>query len=87
MRELNLLLITILGLLVLAVGNAFCAGVIYVKWDSPTNGPGTNWNNAYHSIQAGINAASWEDVGLLAEHTMNTLSSNLRLGVWRILLQ
>lgn len=49
-------------LLLIAPLSARAAGIIYVKWDSPSNGPGTSWSNAYHTIQAGINAATWEDV-------------------------
>ena len=31
--------------------------IIYVKWDSPTNGSGDDWDHAFHSVQAGLNAA------------------------------
>ena len=30
--------------------------IIRVKWDSTTDGPGTTWGNAYHSVIAGMNA-------------------------------
>jgi parallel beta-helix repeat protein len=34
------------------------AGTIYVKWDSPTNGTGSSWGNAYHTVAAGLAAAA-----------------------------
>ena len=33
------------------------AAVIRVKWDSPTNGPGNDWNHAYHTVTAAIAAS------------------------------
>lgn len=42
------------GLLFLSMSSL--AATIYVKWDSPNNGPGSEWDHAYHTIQAGINA-------------------------------
>ncbi len=33
------------------------AGVIRVKWDSPTDGPGDTWANAYHTVTAAIAAS------------------------------
>ncbi|MCX6376594.1 MAG: right-handed parallel beta-helix repeat-containing protein, partial [Armatimonadetes bacterium] len=43
-----------------------CAGVVYVKWDSPGSGDppvfdGTSWDKAFHSIQDGVNAAGSVD--------------------------
>ncbi len=52
--------------LVCLVGYAYASapsGVTYVKWDSP--GPvfdGKSWSTAFHSIQAGINAAAGGEV-------------------------
>jgi hypothetical protein len=34
------------------------AKTIYVWIDSPIDGPGTNWNTAYHEIQSAVDAAS-----------------------------
>ncbi|MCL6628241.1 MAG: hypothetical protein K6U00_01400 [Armatimonadetes bacterium] len=28
-----------------------------VKWDSPVNGPGYSWSDAYHTVQGAINVA------------------------------
>ncbi|MGQ9809135.1 MAG: right-handed parallel beta-helix repeat-containing protein [Armatimonadota bacterium] len=33
------------------------AKVIRVKWDSPTNGPGSSWSNAYRTVSAALAAA------------------------------
>jgi hypothetical protein len=35
--------------------------IIRVKWNSPSNGPGDSWDNAYHTVQGAINAASSGD--------------------------
>jgi len=35
---------------------------IYVATNSPASGPGTGWNNAFHTIQAAVNAAASGDV-------------------------
>ncbi len=34
------------------------ANVVYVDCDSPTDGPGTNWSNAFRTVTAGLNAAT-----------------------------
>ncbi|MEI6914181.1 MAG: right-handed parallel beta-helix repeat-containing protein [Armatimonadota bacterium] len=69
------------AVLTLASAPTFCAGVIYVKWDSPVNGPGTSWNNAYHSVQAGINASTWEQVWVARGdyHERITLKADISL--------
>lgn len=40
---------------------SFClpsgAAVIRVKWDSPVNGPGSDWSNAYKTVTAAIAAS------------------------------
>jgi hypothetical protein len=38
------------------------AGTVYVKWDSPYDGPGNDWEHAYHTISAGITAATTNDI-------------------------
>jgi len=35
--------------------------VIRVKWNSSSNGPGGSWDDAYHTVQSAINAASAGD--------------------------
>lgn len=46
-------------IVVLALLSATCsAAVVRVKWDSPYNGPGNDWDHAFHSVQAGINACA-----------------------------
>ncbi len=47
-----------------------CAGVgwgatVYVDGGSPTNGPGTAWSNAFHTIQGAVNAAASNDTVLV----------------------
>lgn len=37
--------------------SASCA-VVYVKWDSPNDGPGNDWSHAYHTVSAGLIAAA-----------------------------
>ena len=43
---------------VLALLPTVCSAFARVKWDSPYNGPGNDWDHAYHSVQAGINACA-----------------------------
>lgn len=54
--------VVICALLILACATAGLSATIYVKWDSPTDGPGTTWGNAYHTIQQGLNAAGNGDI-------------------------
>jgi parallel beta-helix repeat protein/predicted outer membrane repeat protein len=37
------------------------AGTVYVRWNSPSDGPGNDWGHACHTVQAGINAAGSTD--------------------------
>lgn len=37
------------------------AGTVYVWWNSPSDGPGNDWDHACHTVQAGINAAGSTD--------------------------
>jgi len=53
-------------------GQGFGA-IIRVKWDSPTNGPGNDWDHAYHTVAAGLTAAAsggevWVARGTYVEH-------------------
>lgn len=48
-------------LVLVCIGSQACAGVVYVKWDSPNNGPGGSWDYAYHSITAAVSAAAVGD--------------------------
>lgn len=52
--------VVLLSSLLMSLRASLClsATPVYVWQDSPVNGPGTTWNNAFHTIQAGINAAS-----------------------------
>ncbi len=44
-----------------ALATSAPAAVIRVKWDSPTNGPGDNWSNAYQTVAAAIAASAAGD--------------------------
>ncbi len=52
-----LLLVCLAGLLTLCVTGADAA-IIYVNCNSSNNGPGTDWNHAFHTVQAGLNAVT-----------------------------
>ncbi len=57
-------------ILLLALTSSAAFAVVYVKWDSP--GPtfdGTSWGKAYHTVQAGLNAASSGDQVWVARGT------------------
>ena len=41
------------------------AATIYVWTNSPADGPGTAWSNAYHTIQAAVDAAASGDTVLV----------------------
>ncbi|MDH7482541.1 MAG: right-handed parallel beta-helix repeat-containing protein, partial [Armatimonadota bacterium] len=55
----RILLLSVCILLVLSASAS--ASIIRVKWNSPANGPGDSWDNAYQTVQAAINAASAGD--------------------------
>jgi len=52
-------------LLVLCAGRPVSAKTIHVWTNSPTDGPGTAWSNAYHVIQTAVNAAVTNDTVLV----------------------
>ncbi len=62
--------------LFIASSSASLAGVIYVKWDSPNDGPGNDWDHAFHSVQAGLDAAVSSDEVWVAA---GTYVENVRL--------
>ena len=76
MKTLKFLVVVV----VLAFLSTTCfAAVIYVKKDSPYNGPGNDWAHAYHSVQAGINASlAGEEVWVAA----GTYSERIVLKNW-----
>lgn len=47
----------LLAVLVLILSSSSFA-TVFVKWDSTYNGPGDDWDDAYHTVQAGLNAAA-----------------------------
>lgn len=57
------------ALLSCALAPCSCANVIYVKWDSPSDGPGISWDNACHTVAAGISAAVADDEVWVARGT------------------
>ena len=60
----------LLVLALLTISSSVCfANVIYVKWDSPNDGPGNNWVHAYHTVQAGLDAAAYKDEVWVAKGT------------------
>lgn len=48
-------------LLVLSLSSSGFSAIIRVKWDSANNGPGDDWDHAWHSVQAGISASASGD--------------------------
>ena len=57
-HPLGLILSLLLVSAALILSSSVSAAVIYVKWDSPYNGPGSDWDHAYHKVQDGVNAAA-----------------------------
>lgn len=57
--------------LFLFCGLSACWGTVYVNWSSPSDGPGNDWAHAFHTVAAGLNAASsgsvWVARGTYAE--------------------
>jgi len=66
---------------VLAFLSSTCfAAIKYVKWDSPNDGPGNDWDHAYHSVQAAINAAVSGDEVWVAGATADQREANPSAG-------
>jgi parallel beta-helix repeat protein len=53
----NLLAAAICAFIVIFLASAAAAGTIYVKWNSPSPDQGQSWDTAFHTVQAGVNAA------------------------------
>ena len=54
---------------VLSIVISASADTIYVWTNSPSDGPGTAWSNAFHTIQGGVDAASSNDTVLVTNGT------------------
>ncbi len=59
MKHGSLALLVLVALLTLAQ-QSYCA-ILRVKYDSPTDGPGDTWANAYHTITAALGSAKSGD--------------------------
>ncbi len=55
-RRVCVLAAVVVFVVVCCAGSALGA-VVYVLYSSPYNGPGYDWNHAYHTVTAGLNAA------------------------------
>ena len=54
------------------------SGTVHVWQDSPSDGPGTAWVNAYHTVQGGIDAAVAGDVVVVTNET-HVLSATVNI--------
>ena len=68
MLKVLVLLAVVAGLLICAAAGAG-ASVIYVNYNSPNDGPGNDWNHAFQTVQAGLNAANSGDEVWVAKGT------------------
>jgi len=57
MRSKGLLWAVVVGVCVFALAPQALSAIIRVKWDSPTSGPGDDWDNAHHTVTAGLSVA------------------------------
>lgn len=54
------------------VGTVAWGGTFYVWTNSPSDGPGTDWTNAFHTIQGAVDAAAGGDLVLVTNGVYNT---------------
>ena len=57
MRSRGIVQCIIVVVCVFAVVGGASGSIVRVKWDSPNNGPGNDWEHAYLTVTAGLNAA------------------------------
>lgn len=69
--EIRRVFLPILGIFLLVLNGANAA-TLYVWADSPADGPGTAWTNAFHTIQGAVNAAADDDTVLVTKGLYNT---------------
>lgn len=60
------------GLATLVVSLPAPAATLYVWTNSPSDGPGTNWATAYHTLQSGVDAASAGDTVMATNGVYST---------------
>ncbi|MCK5529554.1 MAG: hypothetical protein KAI74_07705, partial [Kiritimatiellae bacterium] len=58
-------------LLILCALSSALADTVYVSTTSGSDGPGTSWDNAFHTIQGGVDAANSNDVVLVTNGIYN----------------
>ncbi|MEI6914067.1 MAG: right-handed parallel beta-helix repeat-containing protein, partial [Armatimonadota bacterium] len=69
----------LLPVLIAVLATSASAAVIRVKWDSPTNGPGSTWSNAYNTVTAAIAASTSNDEIWVAGNNANPYIENITL--------
>ena len=57
MNILRFRFLLVVPVMVALLATSAASSIIRVKWDSPTDGPGNDWDHAYHTITAAHNAA------------------------------
>ena len=57
----NLLAAAMCAFILFLFASTAAAGTIYVKWNSPSPDQGQSWDTAFHTVQAGVNAAVSSD--------------------------
>ena len=65
-------IVLMMGLSVVCAALSAAAGTLHVWTNSPADGPGTAWTNAFHVIQDAVDAASDEDMVLVTNGTYST---------------
>lgn len=61
MRRFWFALAALLIPVVIAFASPALGAIVRVKWDSANNGPGNDWDHAYHTVTAGLAAAASSD--------------------------